>query len=249
MLKNALRKPKAILFDLDDTILPAFARPDMAWSEVVDDIMADTDAALRARIVKAIQTQARDFWSDGERHRLWRVRLPDSRRKVVADAFASLAQRGLSLPDELGLRLADRFTRYAEEQIDIFHDAHDVLGALRERGFRLALITNGAAGPQRAKVERFDLVHRFDHLQIEGEAGFGKPEERAYLHAMEKLGVGPQDTWMVGDHLEWEVVAPQKLGITAVWFDHRSRGLPEGSDIRPDLIVTSLTELLERVPA
>lgn len=220
----------------------------MAWSEVVDEIMADVEPRLRAQVVKAIQTQARDFWSDRERHRIWRVRLPESRRKVVATAFASLAKDGLSLPDELGLRLADRFTRYAEEQIDIFHDAHEVLGALRERGFRLALITNGAAGPQRAKVERFNLVHRFDHLQIEGEAGFGKPEERAYLHAMEKLDVGPQDTWMVGDHLEWEVVAPQKLGIFAVWFDHHARGLPQDSDIRPDMIVASLTELLARVP-
>lgn len=249
MLNNALRKPKAILFDLDDTILPAFARPDMAWSEVVDEIMADAEPRLRAQVVKAIHVEARDFWSDRERHRVWRVRLPESRRKVTAAAFAALAQAGLALPDDLAVRLADRFTRYAEEQIDIFHDAHDVLGALRSRGFRLALITNGAAGPQRAKVERFNLVHRFDHLQIEGEAGFGKPEEQAYLHAMEKLGVAPQDTWMVGDHLEWEVVAPQKLGIFAVWFDHRGKGLPDGGDITPDLIVTTLTQLLEHVPA
>ncbi len=84
---------------------------------------------------------------------------------------------------------------------------------------RLALITNGAAEPQRAKVIRFALEHRFDHIQIEGEHGFGKPEERAYTHAMAALGVGPRETWMVGDNLEWEVVAPQRLGIHAIWHD------------------------------
>jgi hypothetical protein len=54
------------------------------------------------------------------------------------------------------------------------------------------------------------------------EHGFGKPEERAYNHAMEVLIVGPNETWMVGDNLEWEIVAPARphhpppVGITAV---------------------------------
>jgi FMN phosphatase YigB (HAD superfamily) len=63
---------------------------------------------------------------------------------------------------------------------------------------------------------RFADEHRFDHIQIEGEHGFGKPEERAYTHAMETLGVGPHETWMVGDNLEWEIMAPQRLGIYAI---------------------------------
>src|SRR5205807_8422297 len=109
---------------------------------------------------------------------------------------------------------------------------------------RLALITNGAAAPQRQKVTRFALEHRFDHIQIEGEHGFGKPEERAYTHALEALGVGPRDAWMVGDNLEWEVVAPQRLGIYAIWYDGYAVWLPHGCPIRPDRIIRSLPELL-----
>ena len=108
----------------------------------------------------------------------------------------------------------------------------------------MALITNGAAEPQRAKVVRFALEQRFDHIQIEGEHGFGKPEERAYKHAMEVLGVGPQETWMVGDNLEWEIVAPQRLGIYAIWQDAYGVGLPADSPIRPDRIIRRLSEVL-----
>ena len=75
----------------------------------------------------------------------------------------------------------------------MFPGAHDAIDALKARGVKLALVTNGAAGTQRAKVERFALTHRFDHIQIEGEHGFGKPDERAYLHAMQALGVTPRD--------------------------------------------------------
>jgi hypothetical protein len=62
----------------------------------------------------------------------------------------------------------------------MFPDAHETLDRLKELGIKLVLITNGAAEPQRAKVVRFALEHRFDHIQIEAEHGFGKPEERAY---------------------------------------------------------------------
>ena len=35
-----------------------------------------------------------------------------------------------------------------------------------------------------AKVARFALTHRFDHIQIEGEHGFGKPDERKLPRAV-----------------------------------------------------------------
>jgi putative hydrolase of the HAD superfamily len=68
--------------------------------------------------------------------------------------------------------------------------------------------------------------------------------ERAYNHGMDVLGVGPHETWMVGDNLEWEIVAPQRLGIYAIWHDGYGVGLPRNSPIRPDRIIGRLSELL-----
>ena len=127
---------------------------------------------------------------------------------------------------DLAIRLADRLTAYREEEMFMFPGAHDAIDALKALGVKLALVTNGAADTQRAKVERFELAHRFDHIQIEGEHGFGKPEERAYLHAMQALGVTAPDTWMIGDNLEWEIEVPQRLGIYAIWMDAHGDGLP-----------------------
>jgi putative hydrolase of the HAD superfamily len=129
--------------------------------------------------------------------------------------------------------------------MSLFEGAHETLDALKKAGIRLALVTNGAAADQRAKVARFDLARRFDHIQIEGEHGFGKPEERAYRHAMEALKVEPHETWMVGDNLEWEVAAPQRLGIFSIWHDHIGDGLPHDSPVQPDRIITRLSELLD----
>jgi putative hydrolase of the HAD superfamily len=49
---------------------------------------------------------------------------------------------------------------------------------------------------------------------------------------------------MVGDNLEWEIVAPQRLGIYAIWHDGYGVGLPSDCPIRPDRIICRLSELL-----
>src|SRR5262249_8711213 len=145
---------------------------------------------------------------------------------------AALADTGGgTLTPALASRMAQRFHAIREAEMCLFPGACETLDRLKEQGVRLALITNGAAEPQRAKIVRFALEHHFEHIQIEGEHGFGKPEARAYTHAMQVLGVGPAETWMVGDNLEWEVAAPQRLGIHAIWCDAYGVGLPADSPI------------------
>ena len=238
--------PRAILFDLDDTLISAYQKPEVAWRTVLAELGAALAPVEPEAALRAIVDFADEFWSDPERHRVWRQRMAESRRVVVAGAAQALArQGGPTWSEEAGVRLADRFTAYREERMLLFPGAHETLDALRAAGVRLALVTNGAADTQRAKVERFALTQRFEHVQIEGEHGFGKPEERAYRHAMATLGVEPAQTWMVGDNLEWEVIAPQRLGIHAIWHDVQGTGLPAGSLARPDRIIVRLTQLLE----
>jgi putative hydrolase of the HAD superfamily len=235
--------PRAMLIDMDETILSAYGRPEIAWNIVASEFAGELAPLSPRQVAAAITDSARQFWTAAGAE--WRLKLAEARHEAVRGGFATLAAAGKTvLPLDLAIRLADRFTAYRDEQMFVFPGAHEAIDALKARGVKLALVTNGAAEPQRAKVERFALTHRFDHIQIEGEHGFGKPEERAYLHAMDALGVTAQQTWMVGDNLEWEVEVPQRLGIYAVWIDVHGDGLPEGSTIKPDRIIRSLTELL-----
>jgi len=242
-LNATIQLPRAMLIDLDDTILSAYGRPEIAWHTVAGEFAPELGPFSPREVATAVLAFARSFWSTAEP--AWRLKLGEARRRSVKGGFAALATSGhAALSDDLAIRIADRFTAYREEEMFVFPGAHETIDALKARGVKLALVTNGAADTQRAKVERFELAHRFDHIQIEGEHGFGKPEERAYRHAMAALGVGASDTWMIGDNLEWEVVVPQRLGIYAIWMDVHGDGLPEGSMVKPDRIIRSLTELL-----
>ena len=49
---------------------------------------------------------------------------------------------------------------------------------------------------------------------------------------------------MVGDSLEWDIAPAQKLGIYGIWVDWRNEGLLESATVKPDRIITAISELV-----
>jgi putative hydrolase of the HAD superfamily len=232
--------PRAVLLDLDDTILDDSGDVEDCWR---DACMACADALLAdaapAAVVAAIERSRDWYWSDAERHRIGRLALPAARRDIVRLAFVELGIDRQSLAD----RIADTYTLERDRRMTVLPGAVETVRWMRESGCRLALLTNGSAAGQRAKIARFELQPLFDLILIEGELGFGKPDPRVFDRALSELAVAAADAWMIGDHLEWDMAQAQRMGIYTVWVDFRGRGLPAGSTIRPDRIVHSLGEL------
>ncbi len=185
--------------------------------------------------------EARAFWNDRAEAAKWRLNIPGARRLSVRRGLAKLGREDDALAD----RIADAFTELRRTEYRLYPDAHATVDALRDAGVRLALVTNGASETQRAKIERFELAHRFHHIQIEGEFGQGKPELAVYRHALERLDVDPGEAWMVGDNYEWEVVAPQQLGMCGIWYDPFGAGVPAHATAQPTRIIKRLSELVE----
>lgn len=230
--------PHAVLVDLDDTIVDGSAVVD-CW----EDACACCAPVLDPRTVLAEILRLRDwFWSDPTRHRQGRLDLGAARRQIARTALVSIGCDD----DTLAARIAERYDRCRDARTALFPGAIEALTWLRESGCRLALITNGAGDAQRQKIARFQLEPLFDVILVEGELGFGKPDERIYRMALTELAAAPRDTWMIGDNLEWDVGQPQKLGVTGIWVDATGAGLPAPCAVCPDLIIRGLRELRER---
>jgi len=236
--------PRAILFDLDDTLIRAYAQPAEAWTRLLNVFAADLDApdaTTIERVRVAVMDASRDFWTDQASAAKWRLDIPQARRLATRQGLARLGKSDETLAD----RIADAFTEMRRNEYRLYPDAHATVDALRDAGVKLALVTNGASDMQRHKIERFDLSHRFHHIQIEGEFGQGKPELAVYRHALQQLGCEACDAWMVGDNYEWEVVAPQKLGMCGIWYDPHDAGVPAHATAQPARVIKRLGELLE----
>jgi putative hydrolase of the HAD superfamily len=233
--------PKAILFDMDDTILAYSHNTDHSWQVVCSRFASRIVNVKPEVLVNAIKANAALYWSDPELHRIGRLHLDGARQQIIATALRQLGVDDLSLAHDMALAYAVQ----REEAIEPFPGAIDTLHTFRERGVQLALLTNGSAETQRRRVEKHQLVSLFDYILIEGEFGVGKPDERVYLHVLDHLKALSHEVWMVGDNLEWEVAIPQRLGMFAIWVDVNGAGLPGSSSIHPDRIIRTLPELLD----
>jgi putative hydrolase of the HAD superfamily len=226
---------KALLLDLDDTLLDYSGGVDLCWEHACATAAPSVE---RARLLEALVETRRWFWSDPVRHRQERV---DMLRAWTRIAAAALERCGGD-PGHAAA-LAEEYAARRRAAMRLFPDALDMLERLRARGVPLGLVTNGDARQQRDKIERHDLGRFFDAIIVEGEFGAGKPDEVVYRAALTRIGVGPADAWMVGDHLEFDVDGPQRLGVQGVWLDRDGLGLPAGSAVRPARIIRSLREL------
>jgi putative hydrolase of the HAD superfamily len=231
--------PKGILLDLDDTILSMNAYVDRCWREVSASF-AGRDGGLTAeQLLAAIDEARKWYWSDPDRHRRGRLDLARARSEVVAIALKSLGR-----PEDGARALADAYGEAMERYMRPFPGAIEAIKKLSEKKIRLALVTNGSAAFQRRKIRRFELEPFFDSIIIEEEFGCGKPDERVFRHALSSLKVDAEEAWMVGDDLDRDVAGAKQLGILSIWVDWQNKGLPGQSPVRPDRIVTSISELL-----
>jgi putative hydrolase of the HAD superfamily len=235
--------PKAVLLDLDDTILNDSGKVGHCWREACFAFRSELAGIDPAVLLAAIDRTRDWYWADAERHRVGRLDLDIARWEIVS---MSLAEIGLD-NSILASKIAEMYSHQRDAGIEPFPDAIDTVRWLRDCGCRLALLTNGNAAAQRGKVSRFGLNELFDLVLIEGELGFGKPDQRIYELALRELLVAAPEAWMVGDNLEWDVAQPQKMGFFGIWVDVRGTGVPAANTVRPNRIVRTLAEL--RTPA
>ncbi len=232
--------PGALLLDLDDTILDSYGDPEAVWLRLCQEFAGGLAGVTPEELHAAVKSSRDWLWGDLERARPGRLDLPQARRDIVLGAFARLHVSD----SPTAVRMADRYTTVREEAVRPFSGAIDTLRRLAGAGIRLGLITNGSSEMQRGKIERFGFGGFFDHIQIEGELGIGKPDERAFRHALDALGVRSDDAWMAGDDLDFDIRGAQEAGIYAVWVDARGGGLPDGTAVRPDKTIGSLSDLV-----
>ena len=141
--------------------------------------------------------------------------------------------------------MARRYSTLRDDAVSLFPKALSGLGRLREHGVKLGLLTNGSTDKQWAKIRQFALARFFDHIQVEGDVGFGKADLRAFRHALAALDVAPDEAWMVGDNLVWDIRGALQAGIYAIWIDVHGSGPDAEDGITPDQVVASLAELLQ----
>jgi putative hydrolase of the HAD superfamily len=205
---------EALLLDLDDTILDNAAGLEVAWTAVARAVASELGDVSEADALAQLRVSSEWFWADDERHRWGRLDMPGSRRAVIEHVFAAFDRPHSQAAGELALL----YSHLRDSALAPFPGALEALDRLRAKAPALGLVTNGAAAPQRAKIERFDLARYFDVIVVEGEVGHGKPDPRNFHHALDAIGAAPEHALMAGDNFECDVLGALGAGLHAVWL-------------------------------
>jgi putative hydrolase of the HAD superfamily len=231
--------PDAIFFDMDDTLVLSQYPTQTLWEAAIGRFTGELGGLDIPAVYKAILTNAQWYWDDLDRHRDGRLDLVKARREITRMAFTALGRTDFALSE----KIADDFSRQRESDVYIAPGTIELLKSLRERGIKLAMITNGGSDIQRSKINQFGFEPYFENILIEGEFGTGKPDERVFLYTLEKLKVKPAGAWMVGDNLRYDIAPCRALGIFSVWVNGKSDTADLAEGIHPDKTITTIAEI------
>ena len=251
---------KAILFDLDDTLIVEEALAEEAFLAACG-LAREKYGVDPAALHESVRSNARRIWqaaptigycriigissweglwarflgddSNLEALRAW---APDYRREAWSAALAEHGVDDTPFAEQLG----ETFPKERRARHVVFPDAEDALRELRNK-YKLGLITNGAPDLQREKIQGSGLALYFDSITISGEIGVGKPDPRIFRAALDALEVGPDPTVMVGNSLKRDIAGAQRVGMRAIWLNRSVAACR--SDMVPHAETANLSEL------
>jgi haloacid dehalogenase superfamily, subfamily IA, variant 3 with third motif having DD or ED/haloacid dehalogenase superfamily, subfamily IA, variant 1 with third motif having Dx(3-4)D or Dx(3-4)E len=236
-----MNKPKAILFDLDDTILAYSNASMLAWEKCCDEFVLHNEVDFsNTELFEAVTKTRKWYWSDSIRNKIGRADMKNARREVFRYTLETFSFKN----EHKIFETADSYSQMQESLWKLFDDLPEAFDILQKNKIRMAIVTNGKSDIQREKIKRFDINKYFEYVIIDTDVGVSKPDTEIYQIALNKLSLSPDDIWMIGDNLIWDVKAPQELGIFSVWNDFEKKGLPKDSDVVPDMIVCSIKEMV-----
>jgi len=115
--------------------------------------------------------------------------------------------------------------------------AADVLEGLREKGYRMGVISNWD-GSARAILKKHGLYRFFEYIIISSEVGSEKPDAEIFDKAIEAASVDPGECIYIGDNYYDDAVGSRKAGIEPLIVNQYGRlGIEEIQDcpVIPDI--------------
>ncbi|MGH8058800.1 MAG: HAD family hydrolase, partial [Candidatus Entotheonellia bacterium] len=215
------------------------------WEELLRQGVDAVHAELGARgaVLPARQEFHRQFHETYSAS--WKQSEESSLEMEIRVLLAGMAQLlGVSLSEEDVADLVRVHYRPISAQVTIYADTVDTLTHLRARGLKLGLISN-TVWPgylHHEDLQRFGIIHFFDHLLFSSDIGVRKPHPRIFQTALTSLGVAPSEAVFVGDRFREDVGGPQRLGMLSVWKERPER--ERDPQIVPDGQILQLLELL-----
>lgn len=188
----------AVLFDLDDTL------HDRGAGVLASLARQHRERSLTRHGVELAAWQDR-FCALERRGRVWKDVVYT---ELVREFGLPLASKDLLAEYELGF--ADHVVPRPELRTNLLR--------LKERGWKLGIVTNGRSVFQRRTLAALPIDDLLDAIVVSEECGLRKPDPAIFALALTACAANAETSWFVGDDPIADVQGAIDAGMRKIWF-------------------------------
>jgi len=243
MVKNlnnysALKKPKAILFDTDNTLYnyyPANKSAEDAVSKKVKNLLGLEKKEFYEIYERAKYEIKKNLGKTASSH----SRLLYFQRMIELSGYKSQLL--------LALDFEQTFWRTFLANAVLFNGVKELLLFFKEIKIPIAVVTDLTSHIQLRKLTYFGLEDTFDAVVTSEEVGIDKPNKKNFLLALKKLNLSNDSYfWMIGDDPNSDILGAKQFNSSTFQKIHNKVKIGK-EDSSPDFIIKNYLSFLKKI--
>lgn len=202
---------KYLLIDCDDTILD-FGKSERAS---IAQVMKKYGVIPTNHAVEKYVRMNEKFWRMFEKGKITKEKLLELRfikffKKYHLDVDGSIINK--------------EYLETLTENVFIIDGIEDVLNYLKDKGYKLYIITNGVKRTQEKRWSKTNLLKYFDGSFISEDIGFYKPQKEYFDFVVSSIGDNNLKNYLViGDNITSDIMGGINYNIDVAWFNSKKR--------------------------
>ncbi len=200
-----------IFFDLDRTIWDFEKNSEETILELLAEFGLDKKGRLtESDFIKTYKAINHGLWVEYRSGKISKQQLREAR------FYRSMLKYKIDEP-ELALRFNDAYVSRCSSKTHLLPHSREILDYLA-KSYILHIITNGFKEAQHLKIEKSGIRPYFSEVIVGDEVGINKPDPRIFHHAFESSTAAPEESIMIGDDFEADIMGAKEVGMDQIYF-------------------------------
>ena len=204
-----------VFFDLDHTLWDFDKNSGLTFKKIFEMNEIQIDLKDFLTIYEPINL---NYWKLYREEKIDKASL---RYKRLSDTFNIL---NIEIKSRVINKLSEDYIDYLSTFNHLFDGTIDVLNYLSDK-YDLHIITNGFKEAQQAKLNNSNINQYFKTVTNSEMVGVKKPNPKIFNHALNLANANIDESVMIGDNLEADVLGALGIGLDAICFNYHKEDL------------------------
>jgi putative hydrolase of the HAD superfamily len=211
MQQKSPKSYKNLYFDLDRTLWDFQSNSEQTLSDLIKRHVPEINSRFNEFLTVYHEVNEK-LWLQYRNGELAKEIL---RTKRFSDTLKIMGIDSISVAAQMG----EDYIKESPYKTGLFPFAIETLEYLKDKGYRMFLLTNGFLEVQVVKIRESKLEPFFEKMITSEEAGYQKPHRKVFEYALKTVNSKKVESIMIGDDLDNDIFGAQRFGMDAVFFN------------------------------